>query len=50
MEWKFYFGACFLTGALLVPRAGLGPVAAGEVVAGVILAIGALIVGGAPRR
>jgi hypothetical protein len=29
MEWKFFFGACLLVGAALVPHAGLAPVAAG---------------------
>jgi hypothetical protein len=36
MEWKFFFGACLLVGALLLPHAGWRPVAAGMVLAGVI--------------
>jgi hypothetical protein len=45
MEWKFYFGACFLTAAMLVPRAGLRPVAAGMVLAGAIFACVSLLSG-----
>ncbi len=37
MEWKFFFGACFLTGALLTPLAGLKPVTMGMVLAAAIL-------------
>lgn len=36
MPWKFFFGACFLTGALLLPHAGLGPLLAGMALAGLI--------------
>jgi len=36
MEWKFYFGACFLTAAMLTPFAGVQPVVAGMLLAGVI--------------
>jgi hypothetical protein len=37
MPWKFYLGACLLTASLLVPHAGIRPVLAGEVLAGVVL-------------
>jgi hypothetical protein len=37
MEWKFFFGACFLTGAMLTPLAGLKPVTIGMVLAAAIL-------------
>jgi hypothetical protein len=33
MEWKFFFGAALLAGALVVPHAGLKPVVAGVVLA-----------------
>jgi hypothetical protein len=36
VPWKFFFGACFLTGALLLPHAGLGPLLAGMALAGLI--------------
>lgn len=36
MEWRFFLGASFLTGALLVPIAGVGPVFAGIVLAAVV--------------
>jgi hypothetical protein len=36
MQWKFFLGACFLTGALLLPHAGLKPVLAGMALAGLI--------------
>jgi hypothetical protein len=39
MEWRFFLGASFLTGALIVPFAGVRPVAAG-------LILGAAIRGG----
>jgi hypothetical protein len=38
MRWQFYLGACFLTGAVLLPRAHPLPVVAGMVLAGVIMA------------
>jgi hypothetical protein len=34
--WRFFFAACFLTGAILIPHAGVGPVAAGILLAAVI--------------
>jgi hypothetical protein len=37
MQWKFFLGACFLTGAVLLPHVGLVPVCAGMALAGVIL-------------
>lgn len=37
MEWKFFFGACFLTGALLTPVAGVKAVTIGMVLAAAIL-------------
>jgi hypothetical protein len=37
LEWRFFFGACLLTGALLVPGAGAGPVAAGCALAALVL-------------
>jgi hypothetical protein len=36
VRWRFFLGACFLTGALLVPLAGVVPVATGIVLAGVV--------------
>jgi hypothetical protein len=36
MPVKFFLGACFLTGALLVPHAGAWPVLAGMALAGLI--------------
>lgn len=36
MQWKFYLGACFLAGALLLPHAGPGPVLLGMALAGLI--------------
>jgi hypothetical protein len=36
MDWKFFLGACFLTAALLVPQAGMRPVAAGMVLAALV--------------
>ncbi len=36
MQWKFFLGACLLTAAFVLPHAGIGPVVAGMVVAGVI--------------
>jgi hypothetical protein len=37
MEWKFFLGASFLTSAILVPQAGIRPVAEGIMLAGAIL-------------
>ncbi len=37
VRWRFFLGAAFLTGALLIPRAGVAPVVAGIVLAGVVL-------------
>jgi hypothetical protein len=39
MEWKFFLGACFLTGALLVPHAGIMPVVEGMGLAALILGV-----------
>ena len=39
MEWKFFFGACFLTGAVLLPHAGIKPVVEGMALAAVILGL-----------
>jgi hypothetical protein len=36
VHWKFYFGACLLTAAMLMPHAATGPLLAGMVLAGVI--------------
>lgn len=38
-EWKFFAGACFLTGALLIPQAGLTPVLKGFGLAAIILGV-----------
>jgi hypothetical protein len=38
-EWKFFAGACFLTGALLIPQAGLTPVLKGFGLAAIILGL-----------
>jgi uncharacterized membrane protein (GlpM family) len=37
VPWKFFLGACLLTGALLFPHANAGPVIAGMILAGAIL-------------
>ena len=36
MRWRFFFGASFLTGALLLPYAGPEPVVAGVVLAAIV--------------
>jgi hypothetical protein len=36
MHWRFFLGACFLTGALLLPHAGTAVVIAGMALAGLI--------------
>ena len=36
MPWKFFLGSCFLTGALLLPHADVGPLLAGMALAGLI--------------
>ena len=36
MEWQFFLAACLLTGALLIPLAGIGPAVTGMVLAGLI--------------
>ena len=36
LEWRFFFGACLLVGAALLPHAPVRPVLAGMAVAGVI--------------
>ncbi len=35
-RWHFFLGACFLTGSIVVPRAGLKNYAAGVVLAGCV--------------
>jgi nucleoside recognition membrane protein YjiH len=42
MQWKFFFGACLLTGALLLPHARPSSVVAGMVLAAFIQWIWAL--------
>ena len=37
MQWRFYFGACFLTAAGLIPHAPLAPLLAGMGLAAAIL-------------
>jgi hypothetical protein len=36
MQWQFFLGACFLTGALLLPHAPGIPVIVGMMVAGIV--------------
>jgi hypothetical protein len=36
MPWKFFLGACLLTGALLLPHGRFGPVIGGMVLAALI--------------
>jgi hypothetical protein len=36
LRWQFFFGACLLAGAALLPHAPAGPVLAGMALAGVI--------------
>jgi hypothetical protein len=36
MKWRFFFGACFLTAAVLLPHANAVPVIAGMLVAAVV--------------
>jgi len=36
LPWQFFFGACLLTGAALLPHARVRPVLAGMALAGVI--------------
>jgi hypothetical protein len=36
MRWKFFLGACFLTGALVLPHTRLAPVLTGMALAGLI--------------
>jgi hypothetical protein len=36
VRWRFFLGACFLTGALVTPLAGVVPVATGMVLAGIV--------------
>ena len=36
MKWQFFFGACFLTGALLFPHVKTWPVIAGMALAGLV--------------
>ena len=37
MKWQYFFGACFLTGALLLPRASPLPVVTGMALAAAIM-------------
>jgi hypothetical protein len=36
VRWRFFLGASFLTAALVIPRAGVVPVAVGIVLAGAV--------------
>jgi hypothetical protein len=36
MEWRFFFGACLLTGAMLLPHAKAGPIIAGMLIAALV--------------
>jgi hypothetical protein len=36
LEWQFFFGACLLTGAALLPHAPVKPVLAGMALGGAI--------------
>jgi hypothetical protein len=36
MQWRFFFGACLLTGAFLLPHANARPVIAGMLVAALV--------------
>ena len=36
MKWRFFFGACFLTAAILLPHANAVAVFAGMIVAAVV--------------
>jgi hypothetical protein len=36
MPWRFFFGACVLTGALLLPHANTVPVIAGMLLAALV--------------
>jgi hypothetical protein len=36
MKWEFFLGACFLTGALLLPHAAARPVVTGMALAAVL--------------
>lgn len=36
-EWKFFFGACLLTGALLLPLGPSTPITAGMILAGLVI-------------
>jgi ABC-type Co2+ transport system permease subunit len=38
-DWKFFTGACLLTGALLIPHAGLIPVLKGFGIAAILLGV-----------
>jgi hypothetical protein len=35
-HWRFFLGACFLTGSLLLPHGGRGPVVAGMALAALV--------------
>jgi hypothetical protein len=36
MQWRFFFGACLLTGAVLLPHANARPVIAGMLLAALV--------------
>jgi hypothetical protein len=36
MQWRFFFGACLLTAAILLPHTRVGPVIAGMVLAAIV--------------
>ena len=36
MQWRFFFGACLLTAALLLPHANAGPILAGMLLAALV--------------
>ena len=46
LRWRFFIGACLLTGALLLPHAKAGPVIAGMVLAGLMQIVWSRISGG----
>jgi len=45
MRWKFFLGACFLTGALVLPHTRMAPVITGMALAGLIQVAWSLING-----
>ena len=36
MQWRFFFGACLLTGAVLLPHATAAPILAGMLLAALV--------------